>query len=436
MNLFNKKEAILFYIIIFTAIIKIVDNEICSADIDCNNCNKCVIGENTDFLCEYGNLFCYNDNIIKFFSEQKLSYINYYRQKSETNSICGEQSININNGSDGNTVIILGDENINYLKENSLHCNYEIKNIFDQKYEAYLSISLSSYSSENNQNNQLSFSVYVIFSNSIDIFTDNNLRMKEQIIEIDDNDKFSILLDIRAINNYNELIDIKESLNIKIKKKFKKKIDYQKEGKIPKDEHEEESSICEKYKIICFIIAGIIGLIIIIIFVLRNCLKRHFFRERYRSENILNQIVNINTNIENQKKEIEDKKKIELLFNTKISKIKYSSNIIENANTSCSICLENFIENESMVTLTSCNHIFHYDCLKKWSEKNTGHFKCPNCNYDFLKLEEPIIIYVKKKREEHANMNQNLNFNNNINFVENINNRNNFETLRSNNNLQ
>ena len=89
-----------------------------------------------------------------------------------------------------------------------------------------------------------------------------------------------------------------------------------------------------------------------------------------------------------------------------------------------------------MVTLTSCNHIFHYDCLKKWSEKNTGHFKCPNCNYDFLKLEEPIIIYVKKKREEHANMNQNLNFNNNINFVENINNRNNFETLRSNNNLQ
>ena len=42
MNLFNKKETILFSIIIFSVIIKIVDNEICSADIDCNNCNKCI----------------------------------------------------------------------------------------------------------------------------------------------------------------------------------------------------------------------------------------------------------------------------------------------------------------------------------------------------------------------------------------------------------
>ena len=223
MNLFNKKETILFSIIIFSVIIKIVDNEICSADIDCNNCNKCVLGENTAVLCEYGNLFCNNGNIIKFFSEQKLSYINYYRQKSETNSICGEQSININNGSDGNTVIILGNENENYLKENSLHCNYEIKNNFDQKYESYLSLSLSSYSSDN-LNNKLSFSVYVIFPNSINIFKDNNLRMEEQIIEIDDDDdQFSILLDIHTINNYNELIDIKESLNIEVKKKLKKK---------------------------------------------------------------------------------------------------------------------------------------------------------------------------------------------------------------------
>ena len=83
--------------------------------------------------------------------------------------------------------------------------------------------------------------------------------------------------------------------------------------------------------------------------------------------------------------------------------------------------------------MTSCNHIFHYNCLKKWSEKNTGHFKCPNCNYDFLKEEEPMIINVKKTREQHPNINLNLNFNNN-NFLENISNgNNNFDTLRSNN---
>ena len=84
--------------------------------------------------------------------------------------------------------------------------------------------------------------------------------------------------------------------------------------------------------------------------------------------------------------------------------------------------------------MTSCRHIFHYDCLKKWSQNNTQYFKCPNCNNDFLNEDEHIIIYVKKKREEHENMNQNLNFNNNnMNFLENMNN---YETLRTNNNLQ
>ena len=93
-------------------------------------------------------------------------------------------------------------------------------------------------------------------------------------------------------------------------------------------------------KIISFIIvAGLIALLILIIFILRR-----FFRERPRQRNIFNQIINININIENQNKEIEEKKKIELLFNTKFSPIKYSSDILENANTSCSICLENFIE--------------------------------------------------------------------------------------------
>ena len=431
MNLFNKIETVLFnIIIIFNVITNTENNEICSADIDCNNCNKCIIGENTDILCEYGNLFCNNNNIINFFSEQKLSFINYYRQKSETNSICGEQSININTGSDGNTVIILGNENKNYLKENSLHCNYEIKNIVDQKYNAHLSLSLISYSSSSNH---LSFSIYIVFPNSINIYTDYNLRINEKIIEISDNDEFSILLDIHTINNYSELIDIQETLNIKINKKYKKTIYSEHIDKIPQyEENEEESSNNGNYKVICIVIAGIIGLIIIIIFIIRICLKRHFCRERTRQENMTNQIVNINIE-NNHKKEIEVKKKIELLFNTKFSAKRYSSNMLPNANTSCSICLENFVKNKSMVSLTSCNHIFHYMCLKKWSQKNTQQFKCPNCNNDFLKDDEPIIIYVKKNREEHENMNQNLNFNNNMNFLENINN---YETLRTNSNLQ
>ena len=43
MNLFNKIETVLFnIIIIFNVITNTENNEICSADIDCNNCNKCI----------------------------------------------------------------------------------------------------------------------------------------------------------------------------------------------------------------------------------------------------------------------------------------------------------------------------------------------------------------------------------------------------------
>ena len=127
--------------------------------------------------------------------------------------------------------------------------------------------------------------------------------MNEKIIETDDDDKFSILINIDTINNYNELI--LESLNVKIYKKFKQNIYFKQNGKIPQDENEQETSSREIYKIYCVVVAGLIALLILIIFILRR-----FFRERPRQRNIFNQIINININVENQNKEIEDKKKI------------------------------------------------------------------------------------------------------------------------------
>ena len=84
-------------------------------------------------------------------------------------------------------------------------------------------------------------------------------------------------------------------------------------------------------------------------------------------------------------------------------------------------------------------HIFHYDCLKSWSENTTEHFKCPNCNYDFLSDDEPIVINVGRKKESNANNNNNFNnFNNfiNNNYYGNITNRSNSDTLRSHNVLR
>jgi hypothetical protein len=69
-------------------------------------------------------------------------------------------------------------------------------------------------------------------------------------------------------------------------------------------------------------------------------------------------------------------------FNIKnIKKIKYEDikkNIYNND--SCTICLDNYISNSNIVQL-SCKHLFHHDCILKWSEKK---LECPICNKIFI----------------------------------------------------
>ena len=54
---------------------------------------------------------------------------------------------------------------------------------------------------------------------------------------------------------------------------------------------------------------------------------------------------------------------------------------IKEGNEKCSICLENFKENEN-VKMTECFHIFHYKCIKEWIEckkESTEMPECPIC---------------------------------------------------------
>ncbi len=57
----------------------------------------------------------------------------------------------------------------------------------------------------------------------------------------------------------------------------------------------------------------------------------------------------------------------------------------------CSICLENII-NEEHKNITTCNHIFHSECMAKWMSLNHN---CPLCRknldlniYDEIDVEE------------------------------------------------
>ncbi len=51
--------------------------------------------------------------------------------------------------------------------------------------------------------------------------------------------------------------------------------------------------------------------------------------------------------------------------------------------TSCSICFDNF-ENDEQVKILPCKHYFHISCINKWLDKNTS---CPMCRQDIISLD-------------------------------------------------
>ena len=66
----------------------------------------------------------------------------------------------------------------------------------------------------------------------------------------------------------------------------------------------------------------------------------------------------------------------------------------------CSICIER-IKLKSRVSITSCNHIFHYDCLSTWLNKNILEPKCPNCNSNLIDdVDDIMVVNVKKYFEK------------------------------------
>jgi len=58
--------------------------------------------------------------------------------------------------------------------------------------------------------------------------------------------------------------------------------------------------------------------------------------------------------------------------------INIKTNLIENSNSDCCICLEPLKKNEKIAQL-ECEHTFHKDCIKTWLNLNNT---CPTCRLD------------------------------------------------------
>ena len=156
-------------------------------------------------------------------------------------------------------------------------------------------------------------------------------------------------------------------------------------------------------KLFLGIILGSIGLLIIVIII--ACIVRF-----YRNKAMTNVIVLPNSNQKAQQSSVmarinANKKEMNHLLETELIPTKYYKKNIINDCYKCTICLEEFKENKSIIITTKCGHTFHFKCFKNWALKNILFPKCPNCNHPILENQNNNLINLTDMSLAQSNTN-------------------------------
>jgi len=109
-------------------------------------------------------------------------------------------------------------------------------------------------------------------------------------------------------------------------------------------------------------------------------------------EKIIEQVANDSVNESN----IHKNKNVNLLIKKEKLKIKNFSE-----NTKCCICISDF-EVDEEVGITTCSHVFHYDCLIEWGKYKTS---CPLC---LQNIPFDNIINKEVNEDENDNKEENI----------------------------
>ena len=177
--------------------------------------------------------------------------------------------------------------------------------------------------------------------------------------------------------------------------------------------------------IVFIIIVLVIVITRVVIFFICKFKKNKENKRKYSTENshqgIPNMpiIVNNHNNMyfnyteDNNNTDKFNRQELNKLFNTKMKKHIYQKEYNQYGG-GCSICLNKFDE-KSEVSITSCNHVFHYKCIHNWLYKNIKNPRCPNCNNKILKDEN----YLDEKNRTNIirilGRHRCLNYNNRLN---------------------
>lgn len=353
---------ILCFVIIY--IIKIISSQeqnYCDLNHNCNSCTFCGVDTNDYCSCNFYNGYCLtSENGDKDFSSNFLLKYDGCLTNNANRNVCGSSDVSVKNGE---TTYI----NFISTSQTNFVCYYLIK---PEKNSNKIEMSINK-----NGNQNQNFNLYIITYqvNSSPVLTslgsssiNNNIQITKSNIE-----KLSIYFDVSDGQNldkmslsflYNENSD--ETTTVTTSK----------------------SSGKSNTGLIIGIIVGVVALIVIIIVsvvLCKRCRKKRKKNLNINNSSVINNMNNSTLTPQYMAVIRSNREKLEYLFKNELKPKLFNKNKIGIDN-KCTICMENFINNSSVIITTKCNHSFHEKCFKNWSFKNIINPKCPNCNYFIL----------------------------------------------------
>ena len=355
------KKLNLFILFQLSFVISNEDTNFCNTETYCDNCKFCEIKtKDNNNKCHFENLFCIqNQSNDLYFNEILLSqYNSFFKNNINNLNVYGDEEINLNTLQKSFEIIKITNKDNKNL--NKIHLYRLILNsrYFNKKTDtAFLSIEYNVQNNKKENNSTKNIDFYIIFQNT---------KINDYIILIGDDEKIQNLNWKKEINDYDKIIILLEFYNNNI---FEDNDDFF------KIEIETKNlSKTRRKRIIS--VAGILAIICILIIV-PYLIYSHIKKKKINEE--------IQRELEkerNKKEEI-----FQNIFKNILIKTELSSNDVIKNYPQCSICLQTFIL-KSSICITPCDHVFHYDCLKKFAltkKDDISTLKCPLCNYTFWK---------------------------------------------------
>ena len=356
------------FLIISIFIQYISSQDYCDTDIFCSECTYCGLDTDDYCSCDFYNSFCLNEDSSEYFDSNFLLNYDGCLTSNQENEICGSSSLSIKNG-ETTTISYDSTDKTEFL------CYY--------------------YFTGSSNNNQFTFTINSegeqIFDLYFIIYQKDNSPTVTRISSSAFTNKFEIIKsDVEKGSIYFDVGDGQNLDRVSINILYNENQESNDQTTTVTTSKSNDSS---NTGLIVGIIIGVVALIAII--TVGICVYFHYKKkEKLKFSSVTNStsnqnamnITDSNYNMNPQFLSIinNNKQKLEQMFKTELFPQLYQKNRVTNDCYNCTICMENFVENKSVIITAKCNHSFHEKCFKNWAYKNIICPKCPNCNYLIL----------------------------------------------------